>query len=120
MKTAFDRNFDRGLKRMLARQGRTIIYIPLNGTPRSVVALVDELPPGKVQETGEVIAAHVNVEARDLSGSAAGDGYGGIDSRFVDTGGDKVKIETRGEWSEFQIRKVLKSSDSATISLECG
>lgn len=116
MPTAFETRFaSRAATRLLARFGEWITYRPRDDRPRSIRAMVKRFPPMKVPETGEVLAAHIDIEVLD-------DSINGISSATLDTGGDQVEIAPAlgKALQAYSIRKKLPSEDSALLSLECG
>lgn len=96
---------------MFADFGEQIVYLPREGRPRSIPAVVERQPPAPIDGApGGVRPAMVVVVKNDEQ-----DGIGG---REIDTGGDRVKIAPRvgQEPQEFRILEVGQN-DAGTLEL---
>lgn len=106
---------------MMREWGEEISYSPAGGTPRAILAIVDRDVPRDVAGAGgeTVIRPATTIEVLNRSTSEAQDGFGGIGSSEMDTGGDKVSVSRRiGETPrEMRIAQLLEQ-DEAMLTLE--
>jgi hypothetical protein len=96
--SVFDSNFAAAQAKVLLDQhGETVIYTPLGGSPRNVKAIVNRNPPeplpGVPNTQGKFILVTV-IETEPLL-AISDDGYGGIESATVNTGGDTITVADR-------------------------
>lgn len=86
--TAFDTLFAaQAVPALFAQFGETIKYIPRDGAPRTVTAVIDRQPIQTVAEgmVAPLIVVKVSFDPTDAV-------WGGISVDEVDTGGDKVEV----------------------------
>jgi hypothetical protein len=105
---------------MLDQWGESVTYTPRSGAARSIKAIVDRNVPRPVGGPGEgVNRPDLTIEVANRATSIADDGYGGISSAGVDTGGDKVTLPKRiGQAAQdMRIAQVL-GQDEAMLTLE--
>ncbi len=84
--TTFDTIFaERAARVMLDRFGESIVYEPLVGQPRTILAMVDRGPPAQPVEMQGVLADETTIEVLNHPTD-------GIPPAKIDTGGDFVRI----------------------------
>lgn len=85
---------------LLDEHGETVIYTPLNGTPRNVKAIVKRDPPeplpGVPNTQGKfILVSCMDRSLADLATPEMDDGLGGIGADEVNTGGDTITVADR-------------------------
>lgn len=106
---------------MMREWGEQITYSPAGGAARTILAVIDRDVPREVAGAGEgtVIRPALTIEVLNRSTSYAGDGFGGIGSAELDTGGDRVTLSRRiGESARATRIAQLLEQDEAMLTLE--
>lgn len=98
-----------------------ITYIPRQGAPRTIRAVVTREVPAALAEAGRVLAPQISISVRNLAQSKDedGDGIGGIASSEIDTGGDAVELAERIGAAPRRLQiKSLQTQDDGILMLE--
>lgn len=87
--TSFDDLFGLyGAPVLMGMDGETIIYIPKNGLPREITAIVDRNPPEILQQIEGGVSPRLVIQVLN-------DEKTGISSALFDKGGDKARVALR-------------------------
>jgi len=92
---AFDTLAANASDQFLEIWGEGLIYRPSGGSPRGVTGIVDRDVPEELAEATGVMGESILISVANRATSISDDGYGGIASEEVDTGGDKIDVPTR-------------------------
>ena len=97
-----------------------ITYTPAGEDARTILAIVDRDVAGDVGGPGEaVIRPDISIEVLNRATAYADDGFGGISSAELDTGGDTVTLARRiGETARVMRVAQLLGQDEAMLTLE--
>ena len=101
--------------------GETVVYSPLDGTPRQIKAIVDR--DASMLSDGNVAVPRfsVTVANRELSIADDPDSIGGIGSEELDTGGDCLTVARRvGETAEKLTIGELTMADDEMMDMIVG
>lgn len=101
--------------------GEEITYTPRTGAERSMLAIVTRKVPREVGPQSEAVRPAITIEVLNRATASGTDGYGGISSAEVNTGGDKVTVaEHIGGTARAMAVLGIVDQDEAMLTLELG
>lgn len=106
---------------MLRDWGELGVYVPRTGARRNIWLIVDRNAPQPIGESQAVMRPILRATVANAATAVEDDGFGGIASHEVDTGGDKVEVPVRigATAKSLPVRQIL-NEDEAMMTVEIG